>query len=317
MRRDRQGRRRSMLVLVIAAAVLCSLAGASSASAVGCNGDRKLCDRHFNRVVLPATHNSMSAQSLGWSIPNQQVGIPEQLRAGVRGFLIDTYYAHREPSGTVVADPVRTPQSSLYVCHVACQIGATPLQDVLTSMRTFLERNPRNVLVIVNEDSISAADFAAAIPTGLRRHVWRGRTGPRWPTLREDDPASAASWCCSRSATRAPCPGTTRPTGHRPGDRIQLAHRGAADRSGALAGKLRAQPWRHQRVAVPHEPLVAAGGPHSGRLGGRECDPTCSWAGRARAASARGLMPTLVAVDMFQSGGLFRAVRRLNADLTR
>ena len=28
----------------------------------------------------------------------------------------------------------------------------------------------------------------------------------------------------------------------------------------------------------------------------------------------RGLMPTLVAVDMFQSGGLFRAMRRLNAD---
>jgi hypothetical protein len=38
--------------------------------------------------------------------------------------------------------------------------------------------------------------------------------------------------------------------------------------------------------------------------------------GRARACrAARGLMPTLVAVDMFKSGGLFEAVRQLNADL--
>jgi hypothetical protein len=39
--------------------------------------------------------------------------------------------------------------------------------------------------------------------------------------------------------------------------------------------------------------------------------------GRALACrAARGLMPTIVAVDMFQSGGLFEAVRRLNARVT-
>jgi hypothetical protein len=100
-------------------------AGAADARGPGCNGDPKLCARHFNRVVLPATHNAMSAQSLGWGIPNQQVGIPDQLAAGVRGFLIDTYYAHVEANGTVVADATPTPSSRLYLCHVACQIGAT------------------------------------------------------------------------------------------------------------------------------------------------------------------------------------------------
>jgi hypothetical protein len=36
--------------------------------------------------------------------------------------------------------------------------------------------------------------------------------------------------------------------------------------------------------------------------------------GRATACrELRGLIPTIVAVDMFRSGGLFEAVRRLNA----
>jgi hypothetical protein len=38
--------------------------------------------------------------------------------------------------------------------------------------------------------------------------------------------------------------------------------------------------------------------------------------GRARVCRCiRGRMPTMVAVDMFQSGGLFEAVRQLNKDL--
>ena len=39
--------------------------------------------------------------------------------------------------------------------------------------------------------------------------------------------------------------------------------------------------------------------------------------GRARACeAARGKLPNLVAVDQFQSGGLFEAVRQLNAGVT-
>ena len=92
--------------------------------------------------MLPAAHNAMSAAALGWALPNQPVGIPDQLALGVRGFLFDTYYAHVTPGGDVVADPVKTPQSQLYLCHVACQLGATPLMDVLRAMNRFLNRQP-------------------------------------------------------------------------------------------------------------------------------------------------------------------------------
>ncbi|MDX6637925.1 MAG: hypothetical protein QOJ01_1436, partial [Solirubrobacterales bacterium] len=66
--------------LAIAAVVAlgCALAspGLASAQPLGhCNLDASLCSRPFNDVVLPATHNSMSAQSLGWHLPNQPVPI--------------------------------------------------------------------------------------------------------------------------------------------------------------------------------------------------------------------------------------------------
>jgi hypothetical protein len=35
-----------------------------------CNGEVRLCGRRLSDVVLPATHNAMSAASLGWKIPN-------------------------------------------------------------------------------------------------------------------------------------------------------------------------------------------------------------------------------------------------------
>src|SRR5437764_774728 len=81
-----------------------TLATTSPAAALTCNGSKMLCSRPFDEVVLPATHNSMSAASLGFQIPNQPVGIPDQLNAGVRGFLIDTHYGRRMPDGSVATD---------------------------------------------------------------------------------------------------------------------------------------------------------------------------------------------------------------------
>jgi hypothetical protein len=172
----------SAIALAVAAA-----SPVAAAQARSCNGAAALCSRPFNHVVLPATHNSMSAVSLGFQIPNQPVGIPDQLKAGIRGFLIDTHYGRRMPDGMVATDDdgkgtqgVRGP----YLCHVACQIGATPLVPVLSSMRNFLRKHPGNVLLLDVEDYVTPKDFAAAMKrSGLRKYVYRGKTGPTWPTL--------------------------------------------------------------------------------------------------------------------------------------
>ena len=130
---------RTRLALGCAVVALAAAAAPTTAAALApCNGDARLCDRTLDRVVLPATHNSMSNAAGRWQIPNQQVGIPAQLSAGVRGFLIDIYYAHPGADGKLVTDTVPAPGDQLYLCHVACSIGADRLVDQLRAVRRFL-----------------------------------------------------------------------------------------------------------------------------------------------------------------------------------
>ena len=316
MTRNRAVRRPARVVLAVTLTLLASLlAAGTSAARAPCNGDRSLCDRHFDHVVLPAAHNAMSAASLGFAFPNQPVGIPDQLAQGVRGFLFDTYYAHREPDGTVLVDPTPTPQSSLYLCHVACQIGATPLIDVLRAMRSFLNRNPRNVLAIVNEDYVSPADFNREFKrAGLRRHVWRGRTGPRWPTLRTmirqrrqvvvlaEHDSGNVPWYHEAYAGILQETNYNWPLAAQITDPANWPASCAPNRGGRTGSLFLMNHW-----SPPFGPTTA---------GSAIVNATNVLVGRARACRAtRGLMPTIVAVDMFQSGGLFAAVRQLNADL--
>lgn len=183
----------------------------------GCNGHRALCDRPLDEVSLVAAHNAMSAAAEpGWFFASHGGGIPAQLRFGVRGFLIDVYY------GVPVEGGVRTDvfhaadrnalvekygeefvaardrvaarlglagddvQRRLYMCHGLCEVGATPLADALGAFRSFLEANPREVLVIFVEDHVPADAVAGAIvDAGLEPYAMTRRAGAPWPTLGE------------------------------------------------------------------------------------------------------------------------------------
>ncbi len=133
-----------------------------------CNGHEALCDRPLDEVALPATHNSMSNSEEGWTAPNQALPPRRQLEDGVRGMLLDTYRWN----------------DGVYLCHAYCQLGATPLVDVLTEMTTFLRANPSDVLVIVFQNDIDAAtldaEMQAADLAGLR---YAHPAGAPWPTL--------------------------------------------------------------------------------------------------------------------------------------
>jgi hypothetical protein len=308
--------RGALVVLASVAALAAALALAAPAGAafpLRCNGEQRTCVRHLDEVALPAAHNAMSARSLGWQIPNQPVGIPDQLREGVRGFLVDTYYGHETADGTVVTDPVKKPQSRLYLCHVACALGATPLVDVLRAMHLFLVWSPNNVLVIVNEDYVSPEDFAEEVRrSGLIRNVYRGRPGPRWPTVRQmilarqqvvmlaEHDSGGVPWyheayngVLQETPYSWPVPSLLTTPANWPATCIP--NRGG--RTGSLFL------MNHWSPTVAPDPAVSA-----------QVNATDVLTGRARACqAARGKLPNIVAVDMFQSGGLFEAVRRQNA----
>jgi len=187
--------RRMFLALFLTSLLplLATPAVASASSTSGpvrpCNGSVELCSRTLDQVVLPGSHNSMSAEELGWNLPNHDIAIPAQLRRGARALLIDTYYGKVDPADGKVDNVGKTEGSQagadLYLCHVSCRGGASDLKEVFGQISQFLRSNPREVLVFVNEDYVTAADFARVVEeSGLIDHVYKGPAGP-WPTLTE------------------------------------------------------------------------------------------------------------------------------------
>lgn len=146
-----------------------------------CNGSAALCDRPFDTVTLPGTHNSMSNEDDGWSIPNQRHDLQQQLDDGVRAMLIDTH--SWDPDGTGVAEA--------YLCHGYCELGAIPLVEALTIVRTFLDEHPGEVMAFIIEDGVTPAETEGSFnEADLTRLTFTPSAGmidgsEPWPTLGE------------------------------------------------------------------------------------------------------------------------------------
>jgi hypothetical protein len=207
------------LIAAAAAAFVGAGGTTTPAPAAGpCNGHRSLCGRPLDRVALAATHNAMSVPLPGWYASLQERPIADQLRDGVRGLLIDTHYADRLSDGKlrtyfggrdelrrqvaqdgVNADAVDAAmrirdrlgfagegERGSYLCHTFCELGGTPLGDVLDDLRDFLVANPGEVVVIINQDYVTPEDFVAAVrEADLEEFAYRGPVTGAWLTLRQ------------------------------------------------------------------------------------------------------------------------------------
>ncbi len=138
-----------------------------------CNGHAELCDRPLDEVVFAGTHNSHASSDDGFSQfnTNQVHGIPTQLAEGVRLLLIDTVYAD---------------DNSISLCHGPCNLGSIPHLDTLQTIVDFLVANPGEVLAIIYQDDVSAADLALDYAaTGAEALTYAHPVGEPWPTLGE------------------------------------------------------------------------------------------------------------------------------------
>ena len=209
----------AIVLVVVAVGAFVGTGGASTPAPVtgGCNGHEELCDRSLGDVAIASTHNSMSVPLPGWYSAMQEAPIADQLDDGIRGLLIDTHYADRLPNGNLrtdftsrgemldvaqqdgvspdaVAAALRLRERlgfsgqgerGMYLCHTFCELGATPLEDVLKDINTFLVTHPEDVLVVINQDYVEPADFVKAVnDAGLGDLVYRGPFD-RFLTLRE------------------------------------------------------------------------------------------------------------------------------------
>ncbi|UJR80146.1 hypothetical protein [Sandaracinus amylolyticus] len=138
-----------------------------------CNGHAELCDRAYDAVAFPTTHNAMSSEEDGWIAPNQGRNLWHQLEDGVRAFMLDT---HRPASATQVM-----------LCHGGCGVlGMRPLIDAMIELRQFMDCHPGEVLSIIFEPHVDEAPFAAVIEeAGLLPYLHQQAEDAPWPTLRE------------------------------------------------------------------------------------------------------------------------------------
>jgi hypothetical protein len=181
-----------------------------------CNGYAELCDKHLDEVAFAGAHNAMSNQDApGWMFPQQEASMVQQLRDGVRALLIDVHYGFpggariktdlsEEPNadkmkqvmgqeGFSAAMRIRDrlvgvdeSKHGLYFCHGFCELGAYQVEPALRQIRDYLVIHPDEVLILDIEDYVKPQDLAAAFDkAGLTEFVYKGSTGPPWPTLRE------------------------------------------------------------------------------------------------------------------------------------
>ena len=186
-----------------------------------CMGSEANCDLRLDEVTLAGSHNSMSAPAYpGWLFGEQIESIRGQLNAGVRALLIDPHYGRQSsvkvPSSGVqlvltdfasefVVPGAEVPDQSIrdraaklaasapnngkgkrdvYLCHNYCELGAVKMVDEMVAVRQFLETNPSEIVMIIVQDAVSAADVAQVFnAAGLLDQVATLAKGEPLPTL--------------------------------------------------------------------------------------------------------------------------------------
>lgn len=192
----------ALAVPFVAAAVvtLTTSPGVVAAVAQGdpraCNGSISLCGRRVDQVVFPSSHNAMGNAAAGFLNANHALSVTDQLDLGIRGMQIDALAGQRNDRGVVRTDLTGETEDTvvakvgpealaaaqrlagrvafgpiagdtdLYLCHVLCELGATPAVEEFRDIRSWLDRHPREVLLLFVQDEARREMIVQALEDG-------------------------------------------------------------------------------------------------------------------------------------------------------
>jgi hypothetical protein len=136
-------------------------------AAAQCNGDLSLCAKRYDEVCYVTTHNAFNHQG-PFFFPNQTYPISTQLQDGVRALMLDVYWHNN--------------QATVY--HSSNFLGNQPLIDLLDDTKAFLDQHPNEVVTLILESYISAAQTEAVFQqAGLLPYCHVQNAAQPWPTL--------------------------------------------------------------------------------------------------------------------------------------
>lgn len=262
----------------------------SSGAPLTCNGSTALCDRPYDQVVFPGTHNSVAATESGFGTlnANQTHPVVTQLDDGIRVLLLDVTYDGDE---TVL-------------CHGPCALGSRPHIEVLTELRDFMQAHPDAVLTIIYQDSVEPADVEADFMTAELVELTYTHDGGAWPTLGEM--VTSGRRLVVTAENEGPPPAwyhhvwdltfDTPFTFMDPSEFSCALNRGQADNPLFLINH-----WLNTDANLPDRsaaPLANSAEVLTQRV--EDC------------REATGRLPTFIAVDFYEEGDLFEVVEALN-----
>ncbi len=278
--------------LALALATLACGAAPESEPARRCNGEAAYCERRYDQLVFPGTHNSHAAKEdhFGDANANQLYGVARQLEDGVRLLLMDVY----------------DDEGETMLCHGPCGLlGATPHRDTLGQLKGFFERHPHDVVTIIYEDHVPAAKLAEDLAaTGLDALSYTHPAGDPWPTLGQLIDRGARLVVTLESGGPPPAYlhhvwdlAFDTPYSFTSPEAMSCAlNRGSASNDLFLLNH-----WVSNGAGLPHAPAAATVNQRAFLLE------------RARRCAAEtGHVPNFIAVDFYEQGELFDAVRELN-----
>ncbi|HSO03666.1 MAG TPA: hypothetical protein VLQ92_04225, partial [Candidatus Limnocylindrales bacterium] len=114
----------------------------------------------------------------------------EKSVAAAEAELTATYGADVVASIRRTIDRVRRSESvgppEPYFCHTVCEIGSEPMAPVMQRLNSWMDAHPREVVVLFIQDTVTPADTAAVLEeAGLADKAYVHPDGAQWPTLRE------------------------------------------------------------------------------------------------------------------------------------
>jgi hypothetical protein len=144
-----------------------------------CNGLDTICDLAVNEVLFAGTHNSYASQDEGFLffLGNQLNKIEDQMEEGFRGINLDLCGC----------------SNSLVMCHNTCSVSRS-VNEVFTSMVSFLNNNPTEILLVtleLNPDMDQPVDLnnlysEMEAVSGFVDYLYvHPDSTATWPTLRE------------------------------------------------------------------------------------------------------------------------------------
>lgn len=269
-----------------------------------CNGAKELCARTYDKVVVPMTHNAMADSTEGFTLPNQEKSLEQQLDDGVRGMMLDTHYFDPIEQRDLIghADDLSSVDQA-FLCHTSCTFGHTRMLDGLCTITNFLDAHPGEVVSIIFENYVTDADTDALLhASGLVDYAY---THPAidapWPTLGEL--VSSGKRLVVFLEHDGGNPGYLHPAWKNVWDTPYTFNQ-ASEFSCALNRGATTNPLFlvNHWLSPPGHPELAAQVNVTSVLGARV--QTCT--------SAAGRAPTFVGVDYYDEGDLFAVVKTAN-----